>query len=259
LRAVQDLLDRGVPTEVSSEPRYTPLQAAVCNKHSDVALLLLKHGADPHHPNEKGWTAISHAVWYRMRELVEAFLAVGPPTTLRDAAGVGDLERVRRLVDAGAPINTPEGLFYPLYFALLGKHVEVARYLAARGAVPSTNLSILETAARWGVIEIVREQLDRHDPSSAAKHYAAAWEAATGDHAEIMSLFLDRSLVTTDRFDDLLGRACCCSSVAVIRLLVGRGADVNQRDAERTPLSLAREWSNDETVRVLLELGASSR
>src|SRR5262249_40800329 len=53
-----------------------------------------------------------------------------------------------------------------------------------------------------------------------------------------------------------LGRASACSANRAIRLLVARGADPNRSEHGSTCLRTAIEWSDRETVALLLELGA---
>lgn len=257
LKRVKALLDGGEPPERTSEPHYTPLQAAVAKGHSEVVLVLLRHGANPQHPDKDGQTALSRAIWYQKTELIEQLLAVCPPKNLRDAAGVGDLERVRQMVASGTPVNDAVvSRFGPLYYALLGQHIEVARYLIAQGAVPTGNLSVLQGAASFGATEIVREEIDRHGDRLAQEVPNALWEAATGDHVEVLRLLLDRYPTSTEQLDRALGRAACSCAIGAIRLLVEAGADINHRWEGQTLVALAREWSDDRTAAALLELGA---
>lgn len=260
LQALRLLLEGGEPPERSPAPHYTPLQAAVCNGHIEVVRMLLLHGANAYHVDEKGWTALTHAIWYRRADLIALLREAGPPQTLRDAAGLGDLARARQLVEDGASINDDRNPpFQALYFALMGRHVGVARYLIEHGGVADSNLSILQAASGFGVVEIVEDQIAARGAGLAAEISGAMWEAASGDHVEVLRLLMDRFFVTRERLDYLLGRASCCSAVGTIRLLVERGADVNHMSDDGTPLDFAHGYSNDATVAALVALGATAR
>jgi ankyrin repeat protein len=260
LSAIETLLGRGEPPEHSGEPHYTPLQAAIGNGHYDVAKALLRHGADAHRTDEKGWTALTLALWDGRSDMIGLLREAGPARTLRDAAGVGDLERVRQLVASGVPVN--DGLyrnFFALYFALMGRHIDVARYLVSRGGVPDPTLSVFQGAAKFGVIELVREYLVVRGDDLLPEVSVALWEAASGDHAAVLGLILDRHPATQDELTRLLKRASCCCAIAAIRLLTERGADVDHVDDDGSPLDLALGYSNEETAAALVALGATAR
>lgn len=60
LRQVEDLVGAGVNVnfQASEGSRFTPLLWAVFEKNYDVALFLLKHGADPDIPDASGMKAV---------------------------------------------------------------------------------------------------------------------------------------------------------------------------------------------------------
>lgn len=260
LNAIETLLGRGEPPEHSGEPHYTPLQAAICSGHDEVAKALLRHGADPHRTDEQGWTALTYALWARRSDMIGLIREAGPAQTLRDAAGVGDFERVRRLLASGVPVNDelyPQ--FFALYFAFMGRHIDVARYLISRGGVPDPRISIFQGAAKFGAIELVREYLVLCGDELLPEVPGALWEAASGDQAAVLGLILDRHPATQDELTRLLRRASCCCAIAAIRFLAERGADVNHVNGDGSPLDLALGYANDETVAALVALGATAR
>lgn len=75
------------------------------------------------------------------------------------AAGNGDLEVVKALVEAGAVVNPPGKRSSPLYAAVEQGHLEVARFLLGAGAqvqTPGTSDSALFAAVEWGDPALVK-------------------------------------------------------------------------------------------------------
>jgi ankyrin repeat protein len=255
LELIKQLLLNGRAVESGTRPCHTPLHAAVCVGNFEAAKLLLDAGASPSRQDERGYTALSHAIWYQRPAFIELLLSAGPPKTLTDTAAVGTLEMVKALVAAGAGVNGERGQFFgPLYFALIREQVEIARYLIGERAIPSPHLSTLEAAARFGVATIIADELERDSSQSLN---SAAFEAATGDHVTALELLLARGAFSQADIDGVFLRACCCDAISTIRLLVGLGADVNQGTGENTPLALAYAYSDVATIDELLRLGAT--
>jgi hypothetical protein len=143
----------------------------------EMAKLLIKAGADLKRKNASGRTPLQQAAFLKRTDVCEAILAsgypldltsaltlgkrvlamkiiehkpaeardTGPPwdhwgcaTPLGIAAGQGDLEMVKLLLKAGAPVNGgtegPDGKMTPLCNAVWGGHNEVAAVLCAAGA-----------------------------------------------------------------------------------------------------------------------------
>jgi hypothetical protein len=165
---------------------------------------------------------------------------------LYDAAGKGQLEDVRRLLDRGADPNVALPLdATPLIFAAARGHIEIVRLLLDRGADPNQS-----------------------DPGDGNPLIAAAG----GGHAEVVSLLLDRgarieAVVLHD--ENALITASKKGQLNVVKLLVSRGADVNakvwtgpgpapgQSAGEwRTPLNMARTERREDVVKFLISAGA---
>jgi ankyrin repeat protein len=53
-----------------------------------------------------------------------------------------------------------------------------------------------------------------------------------------------------------LHRAVLCEDIKMIKLLIGRGANLEARDPDRTPLFLAAHYGCVEIVKLLIEHGA---
>jgi bla regulator protein BlaR1 len=149
----------------------------------------------------------------------------------------GEIERLRKLFDAGVDVNT----------------VSIGDGTALIGA------------ARAGRLETIEFLLDNHaDPNVTSRGDGSPLiAAAEGGHVEIVKRLLDAGanideIVPGDE-NPLMG-ASWQGQADVVRLLIARGADVNaetQADGElRNPLKLARRGGNAEVVKMLIAAGA---
>jgi ankyrin repeat protein len=136
--AVERAIVGGLNPDVVGPQGASLLAMAISTKHKEVALLLLKHGADPSAP-------------------VNAHC-------LKMAAENADLEMVKRLVEGGAKINLPEeSVSYQtaLLAAIVGGKNEVVEYLLVNGADPNdhgrmASATALMYAASFGNLQAVR-------------------------------------------------------------------------------------------------------
>ncbi|HEY6768909.1 MAG TPA: ankyrin repeat domain-containing protein [Candidatus Sulfotelmatobacter sp.] len=114
LEVVKLLLSHGADINAiaTNGTGYTALTGAISQRHSEIALLLLAHGARADHHYGPGWTPLHHA------------------------AMDGDLEVATMLLDHGAELNArnADGNT-PLSLALDKQKTEVAQMLQARGGV----------------------------------------------------------------------------------------------------------------------------
>jgi len=94
--------------------------------------------------DESGGSALLMAVYRGDADAVAAILATGPELNIFEASAVGDVDRVRALVDADPTLArafAPDG-FHPLGLAAFFKHPDVVTLLIAAGAdvsAPSRN------------------------------------------------------------------------------------------------------------------------
>lgn len=80
---VRGLLEKGYPLNQPSLRGYLPLNQAVIGGHTEIAKLLLAHGADPRVAS----TALLRAVQNNDPELVKALLEAGASPDEKDATG----------------------------------------------------------------------------------------------------------------------------------------------------------------------------
>ncbi len=149
---------------------------------------------------------------------------------LMEAAYMGKLDEVRRLVLDGTPVDVtdPEGRS-PFMFAAFNGHAAVAEYLLDAGA-----------------------EIDAKDSSGRT----ALMYAASGPFAETVGLLLKRGAEvnvqgTLEGFTPLM-TAAAEGLADVVRLLLGAGADRDIKDVDGdTALSFARQNGHTEVIALL--------
>lgn len=177
LARVERLLERGAPLDWAPESGFGALHKALHDGRSDIAAVLIEHGADvnargvygitPLHIAEdpsltalllskdahtEAWsdtlgTPLNAAVLSGLADVAEVLLAAGAQIDARDvhgstplhhAAGRGDLILTRVLVSKGADVNAAnEPGFRPLHWAAGNGHAAVVKVLLAGGARPN--------------------------------------------------------------------------------------------------------------------------
>jgi ankyrin repeat protein len=134
---------------------------------------------------------------------VERLRAESGRLDLFEASALGDVDRLRDLLDSGADPNefAPDG-FTPLTLAAFFKHLEAVRLLLDRGADVHQRarheqikvLPIHSAAANGGSVEIVRALLDAGADVNARQPegFRAIDAARQEGHEELERLLLDR-------------------------------------------------------------------
>ncbi|MGJ9425296.1 ankyrin repeat domain-containing protein [Nesterenkonia halotolerans] len=100
-----DLVDRGLPVNLTNDKGDSLLILSVYNDHTDLAKGLLARGADVHRINDRGQTALGCAVFRQNEEATKALLDAGsdPHLGRQSAYAVAEifgLDAMRAVLDA---------------------------------------------------------------------------------------------------------------------------------------------------------------
>ena len=174
--AVRALIALGANAATAQPDGATALHWAAHHGDVEVARALLAAGALVDAANDFGVTPLSLAVTHGSIRMVALLLASGAranlalpsgETPLMTAARAGSLDAVTLLLDRGAHVNHQESTKgqTALMWALFEDHVDVARFLADRGADihlrSHSGMTPLLFAARQGNLDAVRLLLGR--------------------------------------------------------------------------------------------------
>jgi len=267
---VKSLVTKGADVSYTPKDDYPPLHYAVWIKDVNTVKLLVDHGAKFDVKDRFGCTAFRHAALQGNRDIVEIFASKGTDvSTLPLAACVGNLARVRSLVEQGADPNAKDEFGWtPLYWAASTGHEEVAAYLIGKGASVDVKTiderTPLHQAAQAGVAHLVEVLISKgvdvkaRDAAGNTPLHGAA-EAGRREVAELLiAKGADINAKTTN--EDVttpLHRAAFAGHKEMVELLIARGADANIRDYRgRTALDLAEQQGHTEIAEMLRKHGA---
>jgi ankyrin repeat protein len=239
LKEIAELLVRaGANLNTQSDAGLSPLHWAIIRKHADIAEMLIKKGADVNLHSDEGNDALRLALGNRVREIVPLLLASGAKLDIFTAAGVGDLELVKRLVHQNpsllqareGPPNRPG--FTPLHMAAYCGQTRVVEFLLANGVkvdcLDGEGRTPLAVAVPSGGYEVVKLLL-----SHGAKVNAELYHSTP------------------------LMNAASSGDRRLTELLIAKGANVDEGGGNNNPLSLAAKYGHGEIAVLLLDKGAS--
>lgn len=155
---------------------YEDMMKAVSIDDVNDVVRLLKRGVDVDTTDAEGNTLLMIAARDGQEALVDLFIAQRPKMNARNIAGdsalrlaafAGHLGIVKKLVTAGAKVNSTS--WTPLIYAAFNGHVEIVRYLLGNGAdinaASENGSTALMMAARNGHGPVVQVLLAKHaDP-----------------------------------------------------------------------------------------------
>ena len=188
--------------------------------------------------SDSGVSGVLTAVYMGRGEIRDFLIAGGAVLELPEAAAVGNLARVRELVEknqASANSFSPDGFPVVALAAFLG-HREVVEYLAAHGA-------------------------DINAVATNGSGYNALTGAVTGGHTAVVRWLLEHGADANYRYSagySPLLTAAANGRLDIAKLLLAHGADPHASTNDgKTPLSLAKERNHPE-VAALFQARAAS-
>jgi ankyrin repeat protein len=315
--AVRALLKQGVDVNLKQADGATALHWASYLDDLQTTDLLLKAGAKPDAANELGVTPLYLASENGSAPVVSRLLAGGASanaalpsgeTALMTAARSGSVAAVRALLVNGARIEAIESTEgqNALMWAVSYQHPEVVQALVEAGAdirarskvrpvmrsrggrgeggkafLDEGGYTPLLFAARVGDMASMRLLLDAGaDPNDVAPlGTSALLVAAQSGHEDLAAYLLDRGANPNAAADGYapLHIAVLRGEVALVQKLIARGADVNARVTNGTPVVrqgkeftiaatlvgatpffLAAKFADHKTMRILADAGADA-
>ena len=251
-KAIALLAEKGAHIEATDHHGVRPLQYARLRNRILAIELMLSLGAR----EDDLFDAVNAGDVARVQFLLARGADVNQHglsgTPLHLAVSTGHVGIAVMLIDAGADLEAKgdPADARPLHVAAYANQPEAARLLVERGADVDARDALertaLSVASAYGYVELATYLLDqRADPNVAALdacgrplHYAAK-----ASHAEIVKLLLAHGAAVNERGlggTTALHCAVCYSNLAVVELLVGRGADSSLPDARgKTPMDYA--------------------
>ncbi len=241
--AIVVALSLASPQGVPESDRANLLHLAAASGDLNAVKTLVPIVGNPDAADERGWTALLFA-----------------------AAG-GHLETAKLLLEARAKPNHParNGITALMVAAHTGNQPIAAALLAA-GANPTLRNDFGETAGSIALASGSGDlaKLLGAQPSPASRHQQVAAAAARKDYDEVKRLLdagapASRPQAATGDTPALVA-ASCAGDGSIIKLLVGRGAGLGEKDANGiTPLIASVLCNQLEAVRTLAELKAPAQ
>ncbi|KAJ1323580.1 serine/threonine-protein phosphatase 6 regulatory ankyrin repeat subunit B [Microdochium nivale] len=255
---IELLLEPGRPEyskySVQQFPRYrTPLYLAIAAASIEAATALIRHGADL---AELDHDQQGHDSFYeafadmpdqgRFEDMVELLLAhkvwdkptLSLPALLSEVAAVGQIDKARWLLARGLvqidtrPWIDPRGPGWlpPLLRAAASGQAPMVEYLLRNGADPTQQTTYTETAlilaAYWTHLAVVKILLE--------------WDGAPHQHPRLIDVAPTQGMIGWTALHSAIsgtdgGRANVPRRTAIIKLLVGHGANLELRTRVQLP------------------------
>ena len=184
---------------------------------------------------------------------------------LREACFDGNLDRVKKLVREGAPINTVTYGQTPLTVA--SHHLEIEKFLLENGAIVDLTddrfrTTALMLASQQGKAAIVKLLLE-HGAKVDAEDYkgrTAIYYAGLFGSMDVMEVLLSYGANVNHFMEDgasALFVPCTNGYTMIVTLLLKNGININKSDADgRTAIYMASSARREDVVGLLMQAGA---
>ena len=225
-RAMVDYLISKRPEDLTVRGHYgTPLHVALCNGHTDVALLLLGHCLDVDVRGIDDRTPLHMAVDSGLLEVTHILIERGASINARDSSDRTPLHPT---------FEARRGTFDDTYFDVVQNLLEHGADMVAQANTEHS--TPLHLASYHGGFKVARLLLNRGVNINGRDK-----KGRTPLHEVLTKL--------DDSFPDYF--------VDAVKFLLDHGADVGAKDDNRsTPLHVASEYGNVKATRLLLDHGA---
>jgi ankyrin repeat protein len=226
-----DLIARGVPPRLTCFDGQTPLHIAAERGHMEMVRFLVGYGTHVDAPDKRGRRPIILALDEDHKAVVEYLLQEGAVVDLCIAAYLGDVGKVKELIESGKGNVKGKDGNSAMHHAVSQGHRKVVELLVAAGA----DIGSLHTAVESGRLEMVELLIDK-----GADANGRSW-----------------------RRDTPLLKASDDGRLDIVKLLLTRGANPNvssqEGDMGCLPLHAAMKNGHIEIVEALIAGGADPK
>lgn len=252
---VKSLVSKGTNVNSLDEAHRTPIHSAVMQGHREVAEFLIASGADVSIKDKWGYTPIDVVGTRNRKEIVVLLIEKGAVVSLHIAADLGDLARVKSLIEEGADVNA-ENLKgeTPIYIAMMSNRKDVVELLIEKGAELSMNV-----AAYLGDIDKVKSFIEAGvsvNMESGPRKMTPLYWAVRADHKDVAKLLIEKGADVSSAH--LLYYVCMHDHRDLAEFLIRKGADVNSKYWRETPSFYAVWGGHTDVLELLLAHGADA-
>jgi len=269
---VKLLISNGADVNEKDKDGRTPLHSAAREGEMEAVKLLVEAGADLNCTDKDGQTPASLAMAEDHKGIVELLVSKGADVSLHVAAYLGDLARVRSLVDKGADIEEVRLGVTPLFQSLIKRfNKEVAAFLLDKGANPNStsnnNATLLHEWA-WGgdidlgvsIIEFLIERGANVNALQGESRWTPLHSACSQGRPKIAEVLIKHgaNIEAKDRSGQTpLHYAIENEHLDTVRALAAKGVDVTSAQGYGSPLLHYAVWNDDlEIVKLCMDHGA---
>jgi ankyrin repeat protein len=275
------LLAKGADPNARDNLLFTPLHVAA---NKAVAELLVARGAEVNVVDQANKSPLFRAVQAEKRDVAEFLESRGATHDVYSLAALGRADALRRFLETAARPEVKKVAWHsPLHLAALYGQVGTAGVLIEKGAdvnaaeateATLTGVAPLHLAAQRGHPEMVafllakgadlNALMKRRNSFAGPRDWTPMEAALDAGQAEVVRLLLSKKALPRLEGATLKGAmlgAIQGKHVALMKLLVGLGAPVNERSPQthQTALRVAAEFGDLELVQLLLAKGADAR